>query len=1145
MAFNKDDVYTSSGSVVLFNSWTPYVSKFDTSTFYNWEQDNVPLYDLEERTYELWEQGGFATSAGVPGIALTVSADTPELTLQQNTNIFVDVSSAIAAIPKVVRFPVLIEVGNFGDLGPLELHNFRIEEEGSIEIINRNFARTYNASSDVRAVATPSVGEYLQAPTQISSLDLSNSLRDTSCVHISTSVLSGTGDPRFNQVNSVFFPSHSLRSTPLAVTLADGNFRTGTVNEFSPNVFENFTTDQTIPTTDLSSLDSNILANLKRPQVSVSDALGGNVYGNSCSKITVKNCDGPIYIRNFFVNSENLEKTGIEVNNSKVLIENCAAVRAKEAGFKFVNSDVTLSRSAFSYRNYTLGDPATTREADLGIGFHLINSEVLVSSLPLDVGSTSVGDVGAEGRDATVVASRNTKGFVLENSKLRGGVKRTSGSNPATGGVVCSELNTSAGIVLNNSYIELKGLIDIYANDEGIVSENSFIKYENLTVDGNQKNGLKSLTSTTIFDSDTILDDTNRKQLEFSGNSVHVDLRGGSTFGFELKTSVPQVYGNSFFRNAFGGSPAVYASDNSNVDLVKPFIDVTDVDNGTVNAQQVYYGRAIKATNGSVASLNGASTGATLLLGPAAYPTQRVMAGACAENNSTINFHGPTAVAQFGVDVLAKDNSVTNFEPRRIKGSYAPDSLSFDLSAAENHTTVELHSTRSCIVAQKNSTINMRDLGAFPGNWGSTPSGIAILDRVSYSLPLSGDVSGGSMQFFSNPQDAAKIAAETLNSVGALTTPLIPTKSGRTNTLLINDGGYQSPNYTTRQGISFGGVCLRAVEDSLVNVQNVHFPVPVNGSPADGLYYDTSGEECNQFNIWNIADSSRLNASYVSLSGMHPIDCIQHGPSAIYTSSVDLTSTDEVVARGAPPKTPDTGSLSILDAFGAGSAVWIIPSGVDVNSEFDRFYPVSGDVNFETAEALSQAGINYSGTAAYTFGVSGAFNNRGFFRLYWSPKASARLLQSDLSGGRYGAFPHTGDFSGVLGPAYQIFSQGYNCSAPLSAIVPDGYANASSIAPDLLKLSLDSNGDGVNDSLWTSGFYYCSEMLEENPTQCILEESAADMFANARNASVGLGGRPRKTTIYSDSTDRDGESYPGDQIGGFKSSSIFDLSRDN
>ncbi len=102
-----------------------------------------------------------------------------------------------------------------------------------------------------------------------------------------------------------------------------------------------------------------------------------------------------------------------------------------------------------------------------------------------------------------------------------------------------------------------------------------------------------------------------------------------------------------------------------------------------------------------------------------------------------------------------------------------------------------------------------------------------------------------------------------------------------------------------------------------------------------------------------------------------------------------------------------------------------------------------------------------------------------------------------------------------------------------------------------MKLSFDSNNDGINDQMWTSGFYYCSEMLQENPTQCLLDESAAKTFANAQNASVGLAGRPKKVTIYRSRSDsgsnRDSESYTGDASGslGFKSALIFDLSRDN
>ena len=56
MAFYADDLYTASAGVTIYNYWNPYVTKHDTSSFYNWEQDNLPLYDLEERTYYLWEK---------------------------------------------------------------------------------------------------------------------------------------------------------------------------------------------------------------------------------------------------------------------------------------------------------------------------------------------------------------------------------------------------------------------------------------------------------------------------------------------------------------------------------------------------------------------------------------------------------------------------------------------------------------------------------------------------------------------------------------------------------------------------------------------------------------------------------------------------------------------------------------------------------------------------------------------------------------------------------------------------------------------------------------------------------------------------------------------------------------------------------
>ena len=74
-------------------------------------------------------------------------------------------------------------------------------------------------------------------------------------------------------------------------------------------------------------------------------------------------------------------------------------------------------------------------------------------------------------------------------------------------------------------------------------------------------------------------------------------------------------------------------------------------------------------------------------------------------------------------------------------------------------------------------------------------------------------------------------------------------------------------------------------------------------------------------------------------------------------------------------------------------------------------------------------------------------------------------------------------------------------------------------------------------------------MLDENPTQCILDESAARTFANAQHASINIAGTPRKVTIIRarDAGQRLSEAYVGDTSGtlGFKSASIFDLSRDN
>tara|TARA_R110000824_G_scaffold51717_1_gene143995 strand:- start:3609 stop:7214 length:3606 start_codon:yes stop_codon:yes gene_type:complete len=1201
MAFKINDIYTTSGNAKLYNSWTSHVSKYDTSSFYNWEQDNLPLYDIEERTYELWEQAGFPTSS-VPGFSLTVSADTPVATLNADSTIFTSVSACMAALPKIIRFPILIEVANFGDLGSLELHNLRIEEGGSLEIINRGYAKVYNASSTCTDTVEPQWNKWTRIVDEVTSADLSGAIFSgiaagacTSAVNIATRVLSSVTDTRINAINAFTYPQLSLRKAPLGVSLGyTGLFSTTTVNEFRFLPYEqdaSFSVDATISIADVSATKQSTGAVLARDAGTTADPMGGSLYFNTCKKISVKNCDGPIYIRNFCVNGESMagggRDVGIEITNSDVLLENCSAARCREAGFKFNNSKVVLSRSAFSYRNYKL-DTASIRSTAPGVGFHAINSDISISALVSGTAAQeagAAGEFGASGNDVMVIASRNSVGFKLDNSKLIGGFSRMNPVSENTGGIISSELNTSCGIQLTNSEINLEGLIDVYGNRQGIEANLSKIEYKNLCVEDHPEEGIVSRNSQFILkpmkSPPTEAGETTRKLTDFAKNSQHIVLQKQSSFAFPRDAdNIPILFGHTSFSGAHGAVqwsnnahislPAISIEDNSNAEFVQTKLVARDAADSFANMPT--YGLGAKVVKNSSVAFYGTGSGCSFIWGPPGYTLQQKVAGLYADDNSEINLHGPTVIAQFGVDVLAENNSTITICPPRVKDSWAYNVSGFNLSSQGNHTSVELHSTRACLVANKNSNINMLDLGSYISSWPEAGPGGAAIYAAGTDYPIStfgtnDFIGSGSLQFYPNPNNANANAesASVLTTGGSKVVNAIPsfpkfTEKIRMNNFLVVDQVISGVPSAQRQNISKGGVCVRAVEDSIVNVTNVHFPNGNQGNALDGIIYTASGNTCDRLMIWNMADTSRLNAAFCSVSGMYPSDAGYHGPSALWGSAAGGTGVPanrhEVIASGAPVGTPDTGSLSILDSFGAGSAVWVVPSGVTFNQPFERYYPVAKESGIATIDKiyvpalLSEAGINVSSTTPRMYGASASHNysNQGVFRIYWSPKSSAKFLQNDASGYDTGTSA-IASFSGVVGPAYQVFSQGYNMSAPCSAMLLDTGANVSSIYPGLLKMSVAEDHPTINSQLWTSGFYYCDEFVDDNPTQCMLDESASDTFANSKNATLGSSGRPKKVTLYRSrsGSNRGAEAHQGDFYYslGYKSSNIFDLKRDN
>ena len=216
--FVKGDIYTGSGAVPVYDCWTQNVTKFDSSSFYNWEQDNEPVHDLKERTYLNWERLGFPTSS-VPGMVLTVSADA-NISDPCQSNIYNDLSNAIAALPERIRYPILIEVGSFGDIGSIELKGIKFSETGSLEIINRNYAKSYSVSAIVGATETGDEFSKYNLISSVSSQDLSTTLTDTSCIHIATPVISATTDPRLvgNYKSVTNVPGYATNSERPIVT---------------------------------------------------------------------------------------------------------------------------------------------------------------------------------------------------------------------------------------------------------------------------------------------------------------------------------------------------------------------------------------------------------------------------------------------------------------------------------------------------------------------------------------------------------------------------------------------------------------------------------------------------------------------------------------------------------------------------------------------------------------------------------------------------------------------------------------------------------------------------------------------------------------------------------------------------------------
>jgi len=1140
MVFVHNDFYTTSGSAKLYNCWTESVTKFDTSSFYNWEQDNLPVYDLEERTHLLWEKLGHPTSS-LPGIVLVVSAGGAASNYVCNTNIYETIADAIAALPEVLNYPVIIEVCNKGALGDLILRNIKFGCDGSLEIVNKNFAKMepYTGTSGINVFATNN-DTYTTTYGKLGwvsgdSLGVIQHFLDTKSEFLNKKVFSSMGDLSSNQLNinglmllaslsGYHPPSYGTSVTSLAATL------TGFPNAFGLLYYESIlesTTDK-IHSYDISSFEEVTNTSLiekksipqgEYPSLQVSPyilPMIGLFYGNTLSRAEIINCDGPLYIRNFFVDGSGLTTSndyGFTVGSCpKVLIENCASIKNNKAGFFFNNSNVTLTRGIAAYRNYSrprqVTNVSSSYDTDLGAGLLAINSNINFSSTSSFEYSKILQDptyfyVSGNSKlaydvNCPINFNRNANGIVLQNSKLYGGV---SGSYPTE--LICDQ-NFFAGLRMINSEMEWNGKLLLHSNDTGLLADNSIIKTDLHTAIFNQKFGVNLKNSTLKYGKNLNYSDT-APQIVYDRNGVHLHL-DNSNYLYESTSSVFSKVGYHKFFNSHSvnnkgtdstsPNPSINVLNSSKCTLLHPLIlrdasSIVNAHNNTISKK----GIAIKTENNSTCITKGTNNYATRIFGPNDVLKQLNSVGVFTSNNSCFNIQGPSVMARLAIDVLTEDNSVLNIAPHNTNGILEINE--FDLSSPHQHTTVELHSTRACLVANKNSVINIKDLGDFQSHWSNSSAGVSALsygpDLKTYSDFNGLYTSAGYLQFYPNPTINnvpvnfgpdlvnTQVTNNTLNYQGAL-----PTKY-----YLFNRATAALQNFSS---ITLGGMCVRAFENSVVNLRNVNFPCGWWNPSAP--IYDAEGSVtlanlCSKLFIWNIGDNSQLHANYCSVSSNFPQAVGYHGPKALWQSNfVAPINVSGNILNEAPSGTPDTSSLSIFDYFGSGPT---------------------------------------SGTFSSVFFTS-SYQNQGPFRLFFSVDPAAYLLNLVYNANVTGSTGY--DLSGWL---YQIYSQGYQ--PPYSASAP---IYASAIHKSLFKGNYAS---GV-----CSGFYYGSSMLiSPNIQRIFLDESASNIFANAKHCSVGKSGLGKIVSIYYPYKNiLGGESWLGKDIGlGLDSVNTFDLNRDN
>ena len=517
------------------------IRHYTASGFYNWEQDNIPIQDLEDRTDQLFEMmQGIASTAGLNvsslGATLVLSS-----TADESNSVYSSMSTLINRIPRKLNYPVLVEICKYGDLGAFALEGFTFEGQGSLTFVNRNHGSTMHGSLSSNSVASGTASgtgypwDISSVDTSIQSFkseDLFSKISTVSSVHLSSNCYEASSwNSNVRTFGSQHLHTNDTFQEPFFFTSGSNAFisaGTSTSFVFSGNIYDTGV-DATVAGDANPFEFSNSLEEPMRHANYITKPVEGDIvspvyaYANYFTSVSVKDCRGSqIQLVGFCADGNvntllpiqsNSNNVGFDIQNSDVVLTSCASFRNKEAGFRIFDSNVSIEGGITGYRNYENNSGARVSNTyDLedswllntdGNGFEAFKSTIRFDEVS-DTTNASGNNLGKHG---FTMASNGRNGWVFENCKVLGGVGGHATSGQQGAGTtdyqttqLISAFNKSNGFKIEDSKVGYKGILRAQGNNvNGIDISNSKVGVMGIISEINNNIGLKLNASEFVY----------------------------------------------------------------------------------------------------------------------------------------------------------------------------------------------------------------------------------------------------------------------------------------------------------------------------------------------------------------------------------------------------------------------------------------------------------------------------------------------------------------------------------------------------------------------------------------------------------------------------------------------------------------------